>query len=48
MLEGILLTIVLSYVFGFIAIKIIGATEREMTPEQRQRLIQEQLSKPEP
>ena len=46
MLEGILLTAVLVYVFSYTAVKIIGwLFDRPQTPGQRQELIQEQMSK---
>lgn len=45
MLEGILLTVVLGYVFSYVALAIIHwVFDRPMTPEKRQRLIQEQMS----
>ena len=49
MLEAILLTIVLVYVFGYLLLKAIyWLFDRPMSAEKRQQLIQAQLSKPEP
>ena len=49
MLEGILLTIVLSYAFGYIALKAIYFLfDRPEKPEQRKQWIQELLNKPQP
>ena len=46
MLEGIALTIVLIYICGHIAIKAGEALfDRPMTPQKRQQVIQEQMSK---
>ena len=45
MLEGILLTAVLVYVFSYTAVKIIGwFIDRPKTPVQRQELIREQMN----
>ena len=49
MLEGILLTVVLGYVFSYVALRVIYFLfDRPESPESRQRWIQEILKAPLP